>query len=276
MPTRKLLLHPGTMQHLRQLRAHLPQSLLLTGARGVGLHTIARDLAGRTLIQDITPQDKKGSYTPTAPISIERIRELYALTRGKYTTPHFVIIDDADQLTAAAQNALLKLLEEPTANIHFVLTSHAPAQLLPTVQSRLTTVTITPISQASTTALITSLGINDSATIAQLQFAATGLPAHIIRLAEQPAQLEALRSVMGDARQFLTSTPYERLVLTTHHQSSRDQALAFVDALQRLLERTIAAQADDRQLRLLDRSLDVYEQLMANRNVKLQLLRLVV
>lgn len=46
------------------------------------------------------------------------------------------VISDADLMNAAAQNALLKLLEEPPASAAFVLSAANPAQLLPTVRSR--------------------------------------------------------------------------------------------------------------------------------------------
>lgn len=47
-----------------------------------------------------------------------------------------VVIDDADALETAAQNALLKTLEEPPSASVFVLVSALPDALLPTVRSR--------------------------------------------------------------------------------------------------------------------------------------------
>ena len=46
------------------------------------------------------------------------------------------VIHDADLMNPAAQNALLKLLEEPPASAAFVLCASNPALLLPTVRSR--------------------------------------------------------------------------------------------------------------------------------------------
>ncbi|MDR2501888.1 MAG: hypothetical protein LBC78_01410, partial [Oscillospiraceae bacterium] len=46
------------------------------------------------------------------------------------------IIDGADTLSAACQNALLKLLEEPPAHTGFILRCEEPGALLPTVRSR--------------------------------------------------------------------------------------------------------------------------------------------
>ena len=46
------------------------------------------------------------------------------------------IIRHADKMTEEAANTLLKQLEEPAANIHFILLADAPDSLLPTIISR--------------------------------------------------------------------------------------------------------------------------------------------
>jgi hypothetical protein len=47
-----------------------------------------------------------------------------------------VVVYEAHKLTTEAQNALLKLIEEPAGYLYIVLCSSAPQQLLPTIQSR--------------------------------------------------------------------------------------------------------------------------------------------
>lgn len=47
-----------------------------------------------------------------------------------------VIVDAADDLNAESANALLKGLEEPPARTLFLLVSHAPGSVLPTIRSR--------------------------------------------------------------------------------------------------------------------------------------------
>src|SRR6185295_16561830 len=54
-----------------------------------------------------------------------------------------VILDDADMLVPAAQNALLKVLEEPPPSSVFVLITARPDMLLPTVRSRCVTLAFT-------------------------------------------------------------------------------------------------------------------------------------
>ena len=47
-----------------------------------------------------------------------------------------VVVDSIDDLEPAAANALLKILEEPPPNSIYLLVSHAPGRLLPTIRSR--------------------------------------------------------------------------------------------------------------------------------------------
>ena len=49
---------------------------------------------------------------------------------------HFFVIQQADLLTPACGNSLLKSLEEPPAGYHFILLAERPDQLLPTIRSR--------------------------------------------------------------------------------------------------------------------------------------------
>jgi DNA polymerase-3 subunit delta' len=56
-----------------------------------------------------------------------------------------VLIDTADDLNTAAANALLKLLEEPPADTVFLMISHMPSRLLPTIRSRCRTLACAPL-----------------------------------------------------------------------------------------------------------------------------------
>lgn len=69
---------------------------------------------------------------------IDDIRDLinkvkYAPIRGKYKV---YIIDEIHMMTSEAFNALLKTLEEPPANVVFILATTEPFKLMPTILSR--------------------------------------------------------------------------------------------------------------------------------------------
>ncbi len=55
------------------------------------------------------------------------------------------IIDAADDLNTGAANALLKLLEEPPAEVTFLVIAHQPHRLLPTIRSRCRELRLTPL-----------------------------------------------------------------------------------------------------------------------------------
>lgn len=55
------------------------------------------------------------------------------------------IVDSADEMNANAANALLKVLEEPPARSLFLLVSHQPGRLLPTIRSRCRHLAMTPL-----------------------------------------------------------------------------------------------------------------------------------
>jgi DNA polymerase-3 subunit delta' len=71
-------------------------------------------------------------------ISVDQVRELGEfLSLTPALSPWRVaIIDAVDELETSGANALLKILEEPPANMLFFLVSHAPGRLLPTIRSR--------------------------------------------------------------------------------------------------------------------------------------------
>src|SRR6202012_4948803 len=71
-------------------------------------------------------------------ISIDQVRTLQAMfaTTPSLSRRRVIVIDAIDDLERPAANALLKNLEEPPAGTIFLLASHAPGRLLPTIRSR--------------------------------------------------------------------------------------------------------------------------------------------
>ncbi len=143
-------------------RDTLPPALLFAGPAGVGKRRVAmaiaraincleprstgefeRDACGtcaacRRIARGVHPDVIVIEPGDNGSIKIEAVRD--AIDRAGFrpfeARRRVVIIDDAEALVPAAQNALLKTLEEmPTASI-FVLVSSIPDALLPTVRSR--------------------------------------------------------------------------------------------------------------------------------------------
>ncbi len=79
-------------------------------------------------------------------ITIEEIRKAkdFASFRPNAGPYKFIIIDDANLMTVEAQNALLKILEEPNPSSILILVTANPASLLPTICSRCQEIKFTP------------------------------------------------------------------------------------------------------------------------------------
>lgn len=88
--------------------------------------------------EDERKRDDGKPYDLARSIRIGQIRDIQRrlTTRPTLGDRRAVIIDPADDLERAAANALLKSLEEPPAGTYFLLVSHSPAKLLPTIRSR--------------------------------------------------------------------------------------------------------------------------------------------
>jgi DNA polymerase-3 subunit delta' len=151
----------------------LHHAWLLAGPRGVGKGTFARAAARRVLAQAVgppvalpgldTPPDHrivrlldarshpdfrliKRELHETGPrkgelrrgISIDQVRKLQELfaVAPSFGDWRVAIIDCMDELEPQAAQALLKTLEEPPAKSLFLLVSHSPGRLLPTIRSR--------------------------------------------------------------------------------------------------------------------------------------------
>ena len=81
-------------------------------------------------------EDSKGR--PRREIVVDQIREMAAdaVVLPNESERKVYLIEDADTMNVSAQNAALKLLEEPPAGVIFLLCVTNPQQLLPTVRSR--------------------------------------------------------------------------------------------------------------------------------------------
>jgi DNA polymerase III delta prime subunit len=268
----KVHVHPTTNTQLRSIEQSPPHALLLFGPEGVGLRTIAWDLAvnitKEAYVSEVVP-DEKGTIT------IETVRSLYRQTRTKQQVFRVVIIDDADAMSHAAQNALLKLLEEPVSNMVFILTSHRPTALLPTIASRLQHVDVRPVPAEITLQIITKATVGPQLA-AQLGFMAGGLPAELLRLLGDESYRLAKIEIAEKAKSFIADSRSSKLVLIAKIASSRSDAQLFVAMLMRMLQVQLKRQQDEKLLNYIDTLISVSNILENNGHVRTQLLRTVV
>ncbi|MEC3949476.1 DNA polymerase III subunit delta' [Sphingobium sp. HWE2-09] len=103
---------------------------------------------------ELAPLEKDGVTARN--ISVDQVRGLQRLTQSapSLSPRRVVVIDSADDLERGAANALLKTLEEPPTDMLFLLVSHAPGRLLPTIRSRCRTLRFDPLDAATMRAVL--------------------------------------------------------------------------------------------------------------------------
>ena len=146
-----------------QLKKKLPNKIILSGEKGIGKCTLAYHLINYILSENeefnydtknckINSENKsfKLVLNKSNPnfnlidveegkknIDINQIRNLISnLNKSSFNSiPRFVLIDNVNLLNLNSVNALLKVIEEPNNNIHFILIN-SNTRVLPTLKSR--------------------------------------------------------------------------------------------------------------------------------------------
>lgn len=124
----------------------LPHALIFDGAEGSGKKTAAimtasalepdySDKIRRMISPDVTLHTTEEGKKSIGVSLIRSIREAAYITPQELSIRVF-IISGAHTMTVEAQNALLKILEEPPGKVYFFLLCENASALLPTVRSR--------------------------------------------------------------------------------------------------------------------------------------------
>jgi DNA polymerase-3 subunit delta' len=146
----------------------LGHAYLLYGQDHIGKKTLAIEIAGLInggasqagFLKIIAPDREAGELS----IGIEKAREI---KRFLSATPlsgskNVVIIDEAQELTEEAANAILKILEEPPASALIFLITRVPDLLSSTIQSRCVSLYCHPQSRKEIESELASAGLTNA------------------------------------------------------------------------------------------------------------------
>jgi DNA polymerase-3 subunit delta' len=158
-----------------------------------------------------------------------------------------VLVDSADELNAAGANALLKLLEEPPRHCLFLIVSHAPGRLLPTIRSRCRRLLLRPLAPADVArAVAVALGrAAEDPAVAAAAEAAGGSVAQAIALLGGP--LLAVRERVIELLKLLPATDPRALHALGESLERADRLLlaTFVDAVRDWLSLRLAGETGE-------------------------------
>ncbi len=149
-------------------------------------------------------------------IGIDRVRELKRLMRLQpmLGTTKVAIIDEAPLLTMAAQNALLKMLEEPPDHSLLILVASSPDALLPTVRSRCQRLQFAPLPTETVASIVAGVAGIEAPVARELALLAEGSPGRALTLGR--ALVGAARAQLVEALAGLRGARYVELAHMAH------------------------------------------------------------
>ena len=250
------LLHPQTRQALESYIAQPGQSAILTGPKGVGKSFIAKYMATR-LLGRVTPDFQLENYPhytyitaekDKSSIGIDAVRTVQQFiklrlptSRGSLPTRRIILIDTAHILTPEAQNALLKMIEEPPRETYFILTADSLHSLLPTVRSRLQQITVHAPALEQT---IQAFAAGSNTTAQEIDQAAAlsgGLPGLMHAILTNTAH--PLKPAVQTARSLLQASQFERLSQVDAMAKSKEATMTVLFVLQHMARAAMAKAA---------------------------------
>lgn len=229
------VLHPLTKIQFEQYIHSPTQGLLLSGSEGSGKYFVARNIVS-TILK--TPPEGLDNHpyvmqirSDNESISVDTIRSLQHFLKLKVSSAQpiarAIIIENAGNLTVEAQNAFLKLLEEPPADTIIVMTVSNVAELLPTVLSRVQTIALrTPRESDIVRHFEKAFPMTEITRALHISGGLIGLMDAILHHDEHP-----LLGYIDQAKKLYTADTFERMLFVDEFIKSKQDFSLLLDGL---------------------------------------------
>lgn len=117
------------IEQFKSMTDDFPKFIILVGIKGSGKKTLAHEiykmLSKKMIVDEYILED----------IKVDTIRSMIGDAK-KVINPTLYVIPDADKMSSAAKNSMLKITEEPPINAYFILTLENENNALGTIKSR--------------------------------------------------------------------------------------------------------------------------------------------
>jgi DNA polymerase-3 subunit delta' len=159
-------------------------------------------------------------------VKIDQVRDLQRLLslspyEARYRVALFLRFQEAND---NAQNALLKMLEEPPSRAILLLTGESPESLLPTIASRCEILRLRPLAVDVLTETLTRRWAVPASQAARLAHLSNGRVGYALRLFQNPELYEARQAWVEDMFELLSFSRRRRLAYADQFKGAgRDQ-----------------------------------------------------
>jgi DNA polymerase-3 subunit delta' len=285
----KPVLHPRTAEQVDQFTGAPSHAVMLVGANGIGKTHLATIIAAAVLGLEPAALGNYPYFLTIQPdgtsISIESVRALQKFLQLKTLgtgegVRRIVLVEHAEVLTIEAQNAFLKILEEPPADTLILLTADNRRALLPTILSRVQLITVHAPVEADVKAYFADYG--DATALSQAFFLSGGLPGLMSALLNKD-QAHPLTEGVTQAKAILQKQTFERLAMVEGLSKQKEAARYVLEALLHIAQTGISgatAKRDVARLKQWHHIMKVTSQaqdaLLQNANPKLTLTNLML
>lgn len=228
---------------------------LLTGAMGLGKRTFAKVLASalfcmseqkpcgtceacRRVMSGNEPDVLEIYPEAGKQIPVDTIREVIrTVSQHAFGTGYrVVLIEPVEKMNAAGQNALLKSLEEPLANVVFLLMTHELSATLGTIASRCVRIKMTPWPDELIRTALASEGHSEQA-IRQVLPLSGGNIGTALALLNENSSDDTVQTFVRDALSLTGDAA--AVAVSTRLKDARDQSDKLLDALERAIHQTL-------------------------------------
>lgn len=238
-----MLLHLRTKKQITSFVNKPSHALAIIGPSGSGKLVVARGIAVALLgLSSIKTLQKYAYLTHIKrpegkqDIPIDSVRSITKLLKlkvpGDRVIRRVVVIEDAQDLNEEAQNAMLKMLEEPAPDCVFILTVSSTESLLPTIISRTQKLNVQPVTLDDALSYFGNDYPHKQIESAwNLSQGSVGLLLAILRDDKE----HPLKIAVDNAKEYLKKNKYERLLLVDGLSKDKKQLALFLEALLKLL-----------------------------------------